>query len=199
VKVLLVEDEARVAASLTVGLHAEGFIVVHAETGTEGLWQASENYFDVIILDIMLPEPSGYEILRRIRERQIWTPVLMLTAKDGEYDQADAFDLGADDYQTKPFSIVVLVARLRALVRRGAPQRPTVMTAGDLVLDPGRHLVTRGDRLTPSRPRSARKAANHSGRETSVYPGPSAMAASISWIMSIIHDIRRKSWSWGSG
>lgn len=143
VKVLLVEDEAHVAASLKVGLRAEGFVVVHAETGTEGLWQASENYFDVIILDIMLPGPSGYEILRRIRKRQIWTPVLMLTAKDGEYDQADAFDLGADDYLVKPFSFVVLLARLRALLRRGAPQRPVVMTVGDLVLDPARHLVTR--------------------------------------------------------
>ena len=83
-KVLLVEDEAHVAASLKVGLRAEGFVVVHAETGTEGLWQATENRFDVIILDIMLPGPSGYEILRRLRERQIWTPILMLTAKDGE-------------------------------------------------------------------------------------------------------------------
>ena len=142
-KVLLVEDEAHVAASLKVGLRAEGFVVVHAETGTEGLWQATENRFDVIILDIMLPGPSGYEILRRLRERQVWTPILMLTAKDGEYDQADAFDLGADDYLVKPFSFVVLVARLRALVRRGAPERPVVMTAGDLVLDPARHLVTR--------------------------------------------------------
>jgi two-component system, OmpR family, response regulator len=145
VKVLLVEDEAHVAASLKVGLRAEGFVVVHAETGTEGLWQATENAFDVIVLDIMLPGPNGYEILRRMRERQVWTPVLMLTAKDGEYDQADAFDLGADDYLVKPFSFVVLVARLRALVRRGAPRRPAVMTAGDLVLDPSRHLVTRGD------------------------------------------------------
>ena len=154
VKVLLVEDEAHVAASLKVGLRAEGFVVVHAETGTEGLWQATENHFDVIILDIMLPGPSGYEILRRMRERQIWTPILMLTAKDGEYDQADAFDLGADDYLVKPFSFVVLVARLRALVRRGAPQRPVVMTAGDLVLDPARHLVTRaGVPIDLSRPR----------------------------------------------
>jgi DNA-binding response OmpR family regulator len=143
VKVLLVEDELHVAASLKVGLRAEGFVVVHADTGTEGFWQAVENRFDVIILDIMLPGPSGYEVLRRIRERKIWTPVLMLTAKDGEYDQADAFDLGADDYLVKPFSFVVLVARLRALIRRGAPQRPVVMAAGDLVLDPSRHLVTR--------------------------------------------------------
>jgi len=143
VKVLLVEDEAHVAASLKLGLRAEGFVVTHAQSGTEGLWQATEDAFDVIVLDIMLPGLSGYEVLRRLRDRQIWTPVLMLTAKDGEYDQADAFDLGADDYLVKPFSFVVLVARLRALVRRGAPQRPVVMTAGDLVLDPARHLVTR--------------------------------------------------------
>ena len=142
-KVLLVEDEAHVAASLKLGLRAEGFVVTHAQSGTEGLWQATEDAFDVIVLDIMLPGLSGYEVLRRLRDRQIWTPVLMLTAKDGEYDQADAFDLGADDYLVKPFSFVVLVARLRALVRRGAPQRPVVMTAGDLVLDPARHLVTR--------------------------------------------------------
>ena len=157
-KVLLVEDEAHVAASLKVGLRAEGFVVVHADNGIEGLWQATENHFDVIILDIMLPGPSGYEVLRRMRERQIWTPVLMLTAKDGEYDQTDAFDLGADDYLIKPFSFVVLVARLRALVRRGAPQRPVVMTAGDLVLDPARHLVTRAGvpiDLSPPRIRPA--------------------------------------------
>src|SRR3954454_10323364 len=123
-------------------MRAEGCVVVHADTGTEGLWQATENHFDVIILDIMLPGPSGYEILRRLRERKIWTPILMLTAKDGEYDQADAFNLGADDYLVKPFSFVVLVARLRALVRRGATQRPVVMTVGDLVLDPARDLVT---------------------------------------------------------
>jgi two-component system, OmpR family, response regulator len=129
VKVLLVEDEPHVAASLEVGLRAEGFVVVHAETGEDGLWQATEHYFDVIVLDIMLPGLSGYEVLRRLRDGQIWTPILMLTAKDGEYDQADAFDLGADDYLVKPFSFVVLVARLRALLRRGAPQRPLVMTA----------------------------------------------------------------------
>jgi two-component system OmpR family response regulator len=92
----------------------------------------------------MLPGLSGYEVCRQLREREVWTPVLMLTAKDGEYDQADAFDLGADDYLTKPFSFVVLVARLRALIRRGAPQRPVVLSAGDLRLDPVQRRVTRG-------------------------------------------------------
>jgi DNA-binding response OmpR family regulator len=126
-----------------MGLRAEGFNVVDVATGPDGLWQATENRFDVIVLDIMLPELSGYQVLRQLRAREVWTPVLMLTAKDGEYDQADAFDLGADDYLVKPFSFVVLVARLRALVRRGAPQRPVAMTAGDLSLDPARHIVER--------------------------------------------------------
>lgn len=108
------------------------------------MWQATENQFDVVVLDIMVPELSGYEVLRRLRARGVWTPVfLMLTAKDGEYDQADAFDLGADDYLVKPFSFVVLVARLHALARRGAPERPVVMMAGDLTLDPVRHVVER--------------------------------------------------------
>ncbi|AKK28713.1 response regulator transcription factor [Mycobacterium sp. EPa45] len=142
-KILLVEDEPHVASSLKLGLGAEGFIVVHVATGTEGLWEATENHFDVIVLDIMVPELSGYEVLRRLRARSVWTPVLMLTAKDGEYDQADAFALGADDYLVKPFSFVVLVARLHALARRGAPERPVVMTAGDLTLDPVRHVVER--------------------------------------------------------
>jgi two-component system OmpR family response regulator len=95
------------------------------------------------VLDIMLPGLSGYEVLRRLRSQGVWTPILMLTAKDGEYDQTDAFDLGADDYLTKPFSFIVLVARLRALVRRSAPHRPAVLTAGSLSLDPARREVRR--------------------------------------------------------
>lgn len=151
-RVLLVEDEPRLSATLTKGLKAEGFVVVSVGTGVEGLHQAVENSFDVVVLDIMLPGHSGYEVLRRMRAQEIWTPVLMLTAKDGEYDQTDAFDLGADDYLTKPFSFRVLVARLRALVRRGAPERPTILTAGSLSLDPARHTVQRGSTpitLTP--------------------------------------------------
>src|ERR1700753_1770906 len=142
-RVLLVEDEPRLSATLSRGLKAEGFVVVSVDTGTEGLREAVENGFDVVVLDIMLPGHSGYEVLRRMRSQDVWTPVLMLTAKDGEYDQTDAFDLGADDYLTKPFSFRVLVARLRALVRRGAPERPTVLTAGSLSLDPSRHTVQR--------------------------------------------------------
>lgn len=142
-RVLLVEDEQGLSATLTRGLKAEGFVVVAVATGTDGLREATENSFDVVVLDIMLPGYSGYEVLRRMRAQSVWTPVLMLTAKDGEYDQTDAFDLGADDYLTKPFSFRILVARLRALVRRGAPERPVVLTAGSLSLDPTRHVVER--------------------------------------------------------
>ena len=151
-RVLVVEDEARLANMIRRGLELEGFVVVTATTGQDGLWRATEDTFDVIVLDIMLPGINGYEIVRALRAKQIWTPILMLTAKDGEYDQADAFDLGADDYLVKPFSFVVLIARLRALVRRGAPTRPVLLTAGDLSLDPARRRVTRGNEelaLTP--------------------------------------------------
>lgn len=151
-KVLLVEDEPRLAATVARGLKAEGFVVVTVGNGVDGLAEATENPFDIVILDIMLPGRSGYEVLRRMRSNNVWTPVLMLTAKDGEYDETDAFDLGADDYLTKPFSFRVLVARLRALVRRGAPERPVVLTAGSLSLDPSRHTVQRGSTpiaLTP--------------------------------------------------
>src|ERR1700677_4701422 len=151
-RVLLVEDEPRLSATLSMGLRAEGFVVVSVGTGVEGLHEATEHSFDGVGLDIMLPGHSGYEVLRRMRAQDVWTPVLMLTAKDGEYDETDAFDLGADDYLTKPFSFRVLVARLRALVRRGAPERPVVLTAGSLSLDPARHKVQRGSTpitLTP--------------------------------------------------
>ena len=151
-RVLLVEDEERLSATLSAGLEAEGFVVVAVGTGTDGLQEATANSFDVVVLDIMLPGLSGYEVLRRMRAARIWTPVLMLTAKDGEYEETDAFDLGADDYLTKPFSFRVLVARLRALARRGAPERPVVLTAGDLSLDPTRRTVRRGQSpiaLTP--------------------------------------------------
>jgi two-component system OmpR family response regulator len=151
-KVLLVEDEPQLASTLAAGLRAEGCVVVTASDGNDGLWQATEDEFDVIVLDIMLPGLSGYEVLRQMRDKDVWTPVMMLTAKDGDCDQTDAFDLGADDYLTKPFSFIVLVARLRALVRRGAPQRPAVLTAGSLSLDPSRRVVERADKpiaLTP--------------------------------------------------
>ncbi|PJE24294.1 response regulator transcription factor [Mycobacterium paragordonae] len=152
-RILLVEDEAGLAATLSRGLKAEGFVVVAVDSGTDGLHEATHNPYDVVVLDIMLPGLSGYEVLRRMRTQRVWTPVLMLTAKDGEYDQTDAFDLGADDYLTKPFSFRVLVARLRALARRGAPERPVVLTAGSLSLDPARHTVERDSTAISLTPR----------------------------------------------
>jgi two-component system OmpR family response regulator len=144
VRLLIVEDEIEFAETLRKGLVAEGFTVDMARNGRDGLWSATEHDYDVVVLDIMLPGMSGYDVLKQLRDRQRWTPVLMLTAKDGEYDEADAFDLGADDYLSKPFSFVVLIARLRALLRRGAPARPTVLSAGDLRLDPAARTVHRG-------------------------------------------------------
>ncbi len=149
---LLVDDEERMVAALRRGLVAEGFAVDSAATGTEGLRQARSGDFDVLVLDVMLPGLSGYEVVRRLRAEGNWVPVLMLSAKDGEHDQADALDDGADDWLTKPFSFVVLLARLRALLRRGRPPRPAVLVAGDLRLDPASREVFVGGEpveLTP--------------------------------------------------
>jgi two-component system OmpR family response regulator len=144
-RVLVVEDEARLATGLKRGLEAEGFAVDLAGTGPDGLWLARENEYAVILLDIMLPGLSGYRICETLRAEQNWTPILMLTAKDGEWDQIEALDTGADDYLTKPFSSAVLLARMRALIRRGTSARPPVLRAGDLHLDPATHTVTRGE------------------------------------------------------
>jgi two-component system OmpR family response regulator len=144
-RVLVVEDEKRLAAGLKKGLEAEGFATDVALDGTDGLWMARENPYDAIVLDIMLPGMNGYRLCATLREEGIWTPVLMLTAKDGEFDEAEALDTGADDYVTKPFSYVVLVARLRALIRRGAAERPAVLEAGDLRFDPAARRAWRGD------------------------------------------------------
>ena len=114
-------------AALRRGLAAEGFVVESATDGKSGLQLAQYGDFDAVVLDVMLPGMSGYEVVRRLRAHDNWVPVLMLSAKDGEYDQADGLDVGADDYLTKPFSYVVLLARLRALLRRGAPERPAVL------------------------------------------------------------------------
>ncbi|WP_204058946.1 response regulator transcription factor [Microbispora corallina] len=151
-RVLVVEDERRMAAALKRGLQAEGFAVDLAHDGVEGLHLARVGEYDIVVLDIMLPRLSGYNVCKQLRAEENWVPVLMLSAKDGEYDMADGLDLGADDYLTKPFSYVVLVARLRALLRRGGGRRPAVLRAGDLSLDPARRQVTRGDasiELTP--------------------------------------------------
>ena len=148
----MVEDEVRLAETVRRGLVAEGFVVDVVHDGVDGLFTAQTNDYDVVVLDIMLPRMNGYDVCRNLREAGIWTPVLMLTAKDGEYDQVDAFDLGADDYLTKPFSFAVLVARLRSLVRRSAAERPAVLVAGDLSLNPATRSVRRGSvdiSLTP--------------------------------------------------
>jgi DNA-binding response OmpR family regulator len=142
-RVLIVEDEPALGDMLRDALTDEGVAVDVVRDGVNGLWAATEHPYDVVLLDIMLPGLNGYDVCRQLRERKVWTPVLMLTAKDGEHDQADALDLGADDYLTKPFSYVVLLARIRALNRRGAPQRPAVLTAGDLAVDPARRRVHR--------------------------------------------------------
>jgi DNA-binding response OmpR family regulator len=144
-RVLVVEDEKRIAAALRRGLEAEGYAVDVALTGTDGLWLAQEHRYDVIVLDIMLPGINGYQICARLRDGGTWTPILMLTAKDGEHDQAEALDTGADDYLTKPFSYVVLLARIRALVRRSARSAPVTYQAGDLRLDPVAHACWRGE------------------------------------------------------
>jgi two-component system, OmpR family, response regulator len=144
-RVLVVEDERRLAAGLRNGLAAEGFAVDVALDGTDGLWLAREHPYDVIVLDIMLPGVNGYRLCSALRRDGIWTPILMLTAKEGELDEVEALDSGADDYLTKPFSYAVLVARLRALLRRGARERPAVLTAGDLRLDPAARRAWRGE------------------------------------------------------
>src|SRR5690606_20390614 len=143
-RLLVVEDEERLAGALQRGLQAEGFVVDVVHDGPAGLDRARYGDYDAMILDVMLPGLSGYRIVRALRAEQRWLPVLMLSAKDGEHDQADGLDCGADDYLTKPFSFVVLLARLRALLRRGAPQRPTVLTVGDVSLDPASRRVTVG-------------------------------------------------------
>jgi two-component system OmpR family response regulator len=148
-RVLIVEDEARLAEALRRGLTAEGFVVDVAGNGADGLWTARHGAYDVLVLDIMLPRLNGYDVCKELRRHEIWTPVLMLTAKDGEWDQVDAFDIGADDYLVKPFSFAVLTARLRALIRRGAPARPVDLVVGDLVLNPATRRVARGtDQIT---------------------------------------------------
>ncbi len=153
VRILIVEDEALIARALKEALEAEGYVVEHADRGDVGLWQATENSYDAIILDIMLPGLNGYKICRQLREAGNQTPIMMLTAKDGEFDQAEGLDLGADDYMTKPFSLTVLQARLRAMMRRGPSDRPAIMSAGDLVLDPGARTCRRGDKAIDLTPR----------------------------------------------
>jgi DNA-binding response OmpR family regulator len=143
VRLLVVEDEPRLARALQRGLSAEGYVVDLAGDGIAGLEAARHEAYDAVVLDIMLPGLNGYRIIQTLRDEGNWVPVLMLSAKDGEYDQADGLDAGADDYLTKPFSFVVLLAKIRALLRRGAPQRPSVLVAGSLSMDPATRRVCR--------------------------------------------------------
>jgi two-component system, OmpR family, response regulator len=167
VRILVVEDEPVIAQALVDGLRGEGYAVDHAPRGDDGLWMATEQHYDAIVLDVMLPGMNGFLVCRTLRERGNDTPILMLTAKDGEYDQAEGLDTGADDYVVKPFSFVVLLARLRALVRRGPAERPAVMQVGDLVLDPAERRCRRGDvelELTPREFSLLRFLMHHTGR-----------------------------------
>jgi two-component system, OmpR family, response regulator len=148
-KLLLVEDDAKIAAALRRGLTAEGFTVEVAPDGIEGLWRAREGSYDVIVLDVMLPGRNGYRVCADLRRAGDTTPVLMLTAKDGDLDEAEGLDTGADDYLRKPFSFPVLVARLHALLRRAAFGHPPPLTVGDLALDLRARRVHRGSEEVP--------------------------------------------------
>ncbi len=141
----MVDDEVRLARGIQVGLQAEGFAVDVVHDGTDALWAAREHDYAAIVLDLMLPGLNGYKVCEALRAERNWTPILMLTAKDGEWDQVEGLDTGADDYLTKPFSFPVLVARLRALLRRGATARPSRLEAGDLVFDPAAQRAWRGE------------------------------------------------------
>jgi two-component system, OmpR family, response regulator len=152
-RILVVEDDRHMARAVKRGLEAEGYAVDVAFDGSEGLWLARENPYDAMVLDIMLPGASGYDMCTTLRGAGDWTPILMLTAKDGEQDEARALDTGADDFLAKPFSYMVLLARLRALLRRGRRERPQTLVAGDLRLDPAGHRVSRGDVAVDVTPR----------------------------------------------
>jgi len=145
VRVLIVEDDRRMAHLLRRGLMEEGHAVDLAGDGPEGLWYATENSYDAIVLDVMLPGFDGFKLCRKLRDQGLWTPVLMLTARGEVRDRVLGLDAGADDYLTKPFSFMELAARLRALARRGQPERPTVLEVGDLRLDPAARRVWRAE------------------------------------------------------
>lgn len=144
-RVLIVEDEAKLAAYVKRGLEREGYAVDVAPDGEQGLWLAANEPYDAIVLDIMLPKLNGYRVCAQLRQQRVWTPILMLTAKDGDLDEVEALDTGADDFLSKPFSFAVLLARLRALVRRGSGERPAVIELGDLRLDPAQRRFFVGD------------------------------------------------------
>ena len=143
-RVLVVEDEVKMASLLKRGLEEEGYAVDIASDGLTGVWMGAEHPYDAIVLDVMLPDIDGFGVCRKLREAGRWSPVLMLTARDAVDDRVAGLDAGADDYLTKPFSFAELLARLRALLRRGEPERPAVLTVGDLVVDPATHRASRG-------------------------------------------------------
>jgi two-component system OmpR family response regulator len=144
-RILVVEDALRMARLLKRGLEEEGYAVDVVNTGVEAVWMGTENPYDAVVLDVRLPDIDGFEVCRRMRGNGRWAPVLMLTAADAVGDRVEGLDAGADDYLTKPFAFPELVARLRALMRRGARERPAVLALGDLALDPATHDVRRGD------------------------------------------------------
>ena len=143
-RILVVEDDLRMAGLLRRGLERETYSVDIASTGEDAVWLGTENPYDVVILDVMLPDIDGFRVCRRLREAERWMPVLLLTAKDSIEDRVAGLDGGADDYLTKPFSFAELYARLRALIRRGAGERPPVLSAAGLTLDPASRKVARG-------------------------------------------------------
>jgi two-component system, OmpR family, response regulator len=153
VRILIVEDEVKLAALLRRGLAEETHAADVAASGEDALWMAQATEYDAIVLDLMLPGLDGLEVCRRLRAQGVWSPVLMLTARDALEDRIGGLDAGADDYLTKPFAFAELLARLRALARRGAPERPTVIAVGDLALDPATHRVRRGDTEIPLSPK----------------------------------------------
>jgi two-component system, OmpR family, response regulator len=144
-RILVVEDELKMASLLQRGLVEEAHAADVARTGDDALWMARAVEYDAIVLDVMLPGPNGFEVCRRLREAGVWSPVLMLTARDAVEDRVAGLDAGADDYLPKPFAFAELLARLRALARRGAQERPAVVEVGDLRLDPATRQVWRGD------------------------------------------------------
>lgn len=146
-RVLVVEDEVKMAALLERGLREERYAVDMAATARDAEWLATENPYDVVVLDVMLPDGDGFDVLRRLRAGGCWAPVILVTARDGVTDRVAGLDGGADDYLTKPFSFDELLARLRALIRRGARERPTVLVAGPLVLDPATRRVAVGSSM----------------------------------------------------
>ena len=144
-RVLVVEDEPKMAGLVKRGLEEEGIAVDVAGRGEDAVWMAGSTEYDVVVLDVMLPGFDGFEVCRRLRADEVWTPVLMLTARDAVEDRVTGLDGGADDYLVKPFAVDELLARLRALARRGSAERPAVLEAGDLRLDPATRRATRGD------------------------------------------------------